>query len=204
MTLRKRWPWATALSLAVTFFAALLLGGSAAAQEGESVTLQLTPSRDSGVGGTAALTEVAGGVEVELRVQGLPEEGVEHINHFHGGGTCAEDRAGRTAPVTIPLEPVVARGDGTGSATTLLEDASLAQLFEGDEDRFILLHAEAREGGGVPPGIACADLVPAAEPAPGTLPESGGLDVTAALLGAGLALILGVLASCLPSARRCR
>ena len=135
-------------------------------------------------------------------MQGLPEEGVEHINHFHGGGTCAEDRAGRTAPVTIPLEPVVAGSDGTGSATTLLEDMTVSQLFEGDEDRFVLLHAEAQEGGGVPPGIACADLAQAAvEPEAGMLPESGGMDVGAALL----ALILfGALVPLLPKALRGR
>jgi hypothetical protein len=65
----------------------LVLGGGAVAQETDSVTLQLTPSRDSGVSGTATLTNVEGGVKVELDMRGLPETGVEHINHFHGGGT---------------------------------------------------------------------------------------------------------------------
>jgi hypothetical protein len=46
--------------------ASLALGGSALAQETESVNLQLTPSRDSGVSGTATLTNVEGGVEVQL------------------------------------------------------------------------------------------------------------------------------------------
>lgn len=205
MTQRTRWLWAILWSLTMAFCALLLLGGNAAAQEGNRVELPLTPSRDSGVSGTAALTEVVGGVEVELRMQGLPEEGVEHINHFHGGGTCAEDQAGRTAPVMIPLEPVVAGGDGTGAVTTLLEDATIPQLFEGDEERFILLHARAQEGGGVPPGISCADLVQADVDA-GMLPESGGMDVVgAALLAAGLAsVLLGALVFLLPKALRGR
>jgi Cu/Zn superoxide dismutase len=90
------------------------LAGSALAEEGKSVQLELTPSRDSGVSGTATLTDVDDGVRVELNMQGLPKEGVEHINHIHGGGTCADDRAGRTAPVTIPLNNVVGDADGTG------------------------------------------------------------------------------------------
>src|SRR5687768_5054843 len=97
--------------LGATLLASLILAGSAFAQEEKSV--ELTPSRGSGVSGTAILTDVEGGVKVELSMKGLPEKGIKHINHFHGGGTCADDRDGRTAPVTIPLEPVVANADET-------------------------------------------------------------------------------------------
>jgi Cu/Zn superoxide dismutase len=173
-----------------TLLVSLVLGGSALAQGTDSVTLQLTPSRDSGVSGTAALTDVEGGVKVELNMGGLPEAGVEHINHIHGGGTCADDRAGRTAPVTIPLKPVVANADGTGSATTTIEDVTLAQLFGETKDRFILLHAKAEEGQGVPPGISCADLVrTSGNGALDALPASGGTDPVV-LVFVGLALIL--------------
>jgi hypothetical protein len=141
-----------------TLLASLVLGGSAFAQEENSIELQLTPSRDSGVSGTAILTDVEDGVEVELSMEGLPEEGVKHINHFHGGGTCADDREGKTAPVTIPLEPVVANADGTGSATSTVKDVTLDKLLGDDQERFILLHDKVKEGQGVPPGIACADL----------------------------------------------
>lgn len=165
-----------------TLLASLVLGGSASAQEAESANLQLTPSRDSGVGGTAILTDIEGGVKVELNMRGLPEAGVEHINHIHGGGTCADDRAGRTAPVTIPLNPVVAKEDGTGSATTTIEDVTLAELFGADEERFILLHAETEEGEGVPPGISCADLVPRSGSGNlDALPASGGIPPTVLL-----------------------
>jgi hypothetical protein len=137
----------------------VFLAGNALAQGAKSVQLQLTPSRDSGVSGTAALTDVEGGVRVQLSMKGLPEAGVKHINHIHAGGTCADDRAGRTAPVTIPLNPVVANEDGTGSATTIIEGVTLAELFAKDKDRFILLHAKTEKGQGVPPGISCADFV---------------------------------------------
>jgi LysM repeat protein len=124
----------------------------------KSVELQLTPSRNSGVSGTATLTDVEGGVKVELNMRGLPKAGVEHINHIHGGGTCADDRAGRTAPVTIPLRPVVVKEAGMGSATTTLKGVTLNKLFGSDQSRFILVHDKTQKGQGVPPGISCADL----------------------------------------------
>jgi len=167
------------------------VAGSASADEAKSVQLELTPSRDSGVSGTAILTDIEGGVQVELNMQGLPEAGVEHINHFHGGGTCADDRAGRTAPVTIPLNTVVADADGTGSATTTLKDVTLKKLLGDDQHRFILLHDEVKEGQGVPPGISCADL-----PQRSTnttfenLPTSGGLPpVVLLVIPLGLLLV---------------
>jgi hypothetical protein len=150
-------------ALGIALFAAVVVVGSTSAQEeAQGVSVQLTPSRDSGVSGTATLEDVKAGVEVTLQMQNLPEAGIKHINHIHAGGTCADDRAGRTAPVTIPLETITAQSDGTGSATTTIEDVSVAQLFGEEKERFILLHAEAKEGEGVPPGIACADLVPTA------------------------------------------
>jgi Cu/Zn superoxide dismutase len=178
----------------------LALGGSALAQGAKSV--QLTPSRDSGVNGSATLTDVEGGVEVELNMRGLPQAGVKHINHIHAGGTCADDRAGRTAPVTIPLNPVVAREDGTGSATTTIEGVTLAELFSEDKERFILLHARTKKGQGVPPGISCADLVPrSGSDGFGTLPASGGISFSA-LLAIGAALALGTAAGPLALLRR--
>ena len=159
-----------------TLLASLVLGGSALAKEEKSVKLHLTPSRDSGVSGTATLKEVEGGVKVELEMEGLPEKGVEHINHIHAGGTCADDRAGRTAPVTIPLNTVVAEGDGTGSATTTVKDVTLEKLLGDDQHRFILLHDKVKEGQGVPPGISCADLPQrSTNTSLENLPTSGGL-----------------------------
>ncbi len=167
---------AVSIVFGVTLLASLVLGGTAFAQDEKSVQLELTPSRDSGVRGTAILTDVKGGVNVELSMKGLPEEGVKHINHIHGGGTCADDRAGRTAPVTIPLNTVVADADGTGSATTTIKDVTLDQLLGKDQHRFILLHAKVKKGQGVPPGISCADLPQkSANTTFENLPSSGGL-----------------------------
>jgi Cu/Zn superoxide dismutase len=164
---------------------ALSLSESAGAQEDQTVKVNLTQSRGSGVSGTATLKDVEEGVEVTLEMRDLPEAGIKHINHIHAGGTCADDRAGRTAPVTIPLETITAQSDGTGSATTTIEDISTAQLFGEDQERFILLHAQTKKGEGVPPGIACADLAP--------LADTGGIRL-ATLLLAGAISVLGVAA----------
>jgi Cu/Zn superoxide dismutase len=173
----------TGAALSIALLVALAIPASAKAQE-EGMEVELTPSRDSGVSGTATLRDVGSGVEVSLEMQGLPEPGVKHINHIHAGGTCADDRAGNTAPVTIPLKTVVAQDDGTGSATTTIEDVTTAQLFGEDKERYILFHAKAKEGGGVPPGIACADLAP--------LPDTGGMGPMVVLLAGAAVLALGI------------
>ena len=182
---------------------ALGLGGGALAQETESLSLQLTPSRDSGVSGTAILTDVEEGVRVELNMRGLPEAGIEHINHVHTGGTCVADRAGNVAPATIPLETIVAKEDGTGSGTTTLEDATLDSLFDPGKDRYIALHSEVKEGEGVPPVISCADIVEAAGGGAGSgdLPETGG-PLPAMLLAAAAILALGAAGGMLRLVRR--
>ena len=178
---RARWLTGVAMTVLVSVF----LAANAGAQGQQVTEVKLTPSRGSGVSGTAMLRDIGGGVEVTLEMQGLPEAGVKHINHIHAGGTCADERAGNTAPVTIPLKTVMAQEDGTGSATTTIEQVTVSQLFGEDKERFILFHAKAEEGGGVPPGIACADLAP--------LPATGGMHpATALLVGAILALGTGV------------
>src|SRR5215217_4340447 len=181
--------WHSGAALVITMFAAvalaLTLSASAGAQENQTVKVDLTQSRDSGVSGSASFQDVEGGVEVTLQMRNLPEAGIKHINHIHAGGTCADDRAGRTAPVTIPLETITAQDDGTGSATTTIEDVSVAQLCGEEKERFILLHAQTIEGEGVPPGIACADLAP--------LPDTGGIR-PATLFLAGAISVLGVAA----------
>ena len=141
-------------TLLVVLTLALGLGRDAMAQETQSQTLLLTPSRDSGVSGTATLTDDGKGVRVELNMRGLPEAGIEHINHFHAGGSCKADRAGNVAPATIPLKTIVAKEDGTGSGTTTLKDVTLDQLFEPAKERYVALHSEVEKGQGVPPVIS--------------------------------------------------
>lgn len=190
------------VALGGALLVSLASGGHVIAQGMQSAEVELTPSRDSGVSGIATLTDVQEGVEVELKMRGLPEAGVEHINHIHAGGTCADDRAGRTAPVTIPLNNVVARDDGTGSATTTVADVTLAELFAADKERFVLLHAKTEKGQGVPPGIACADLVPrSGNDSVDALPASGGTQPIV-VLAIALVLTVGGMAGLLALRRR--
>jgi Cu/Zn superoxide dismutase len=193
------------LLLGAALVIALAGGASAEAQQAKSTELQLTESRNSGVSGTATLKDVEEGVEVTLNMQGLPEAGVEHLNHIHAGGTCADDRAGNPAPATIPLTTITAEEDGTGTETTTLDGVTLDKLQEPSEQRYIAFHAEQEAGGGIPPVIACADLTTAKTATSGRgaaikestqpLPKSGGLASSSMLLStAALLLGLGVLA----------
>ncbi len=178
-----------------------LVAGSAWAQGSASQTLELTPSRDSGVSGTATLAEVGGQLQVQLNVQGLPQNGVEHIAHIHTDATCADDRADQGGPVEFPLEDVVAQGNAGSSTTTL--DTTLSELSDGTE-RYVNVHA-VNTGEGVPPGVACADLLastgmqqPMMEStmmeSTAPLPQSGGATPSALLPAAALILGSGILA----------
>jgi len=180
-----------------------LLATGATAEEPVAESVQLTPSRNSGVSGTAVFEDAKDGVEVRLSVRGLPEAGVKHINHIHGGATCADDRAGRGAPATIPLKTLVADENGNAEATTALKNATTAQLFDTEKERYVLVHTEAKKGGGIPPGISCADLVPSDGGGPGAaadeqapvkvMPDTGGFRVVELFLvgAAVLALLAG-------------
>jgi hypothetical protein len=85
--------------------------GSDANQE-KSREVELTPSRDSGVSGTATFQDTGSGVEVDLNIEGAPEGGVEHLAHIHSGATCQDDRNDQGGPVEFPLYPVKVRDGG--------------------------------------------------------------------------------------------
>jgi Cu/Zn superoxide dismutase len=193
--------------LATTLVVVLTLGSSVVAQQtGGTEELQFAEQNNSGVSGTATLRDADGGVEVALYMQGLPEAGVEHINHFHGGGSCADYEAEENIPVTIPLTTVVANEDGTGSATTTLPDVTLDELFDQSQERIIVFHAKQEEGVVVPPPIACADVNPTTgetttmteqtimTESTQPLPKSGGLAPSVLMPAAALFLGFGVLA----------
>ena len=193
---------AAGMVLAIVLVAAPATG--AVAQEARTASVHLTPSRDSGVTGTAVFKDVGDGVEVGLYVRGLPEAGIEHINHVHGGATCEDDRAGRGAPATIPLKTIVADENGNGKATTALANTAVDQLFDTGKERYVLVHTEARKGEGIPPGIACADLARSADPevaaderAPvKVMPDTGGPPVAYLfLVGAAVLALLGLMVS---------
>ncbi|MCA1731950.1 MAG: CHRD domain-containing protein [Actinobacteria bacterium] len=155
--------WFGGVVLVTALLVVLALGSSVAAQQtSDSKELQFKPQNNSGVSGTATLRDVDGGLEVTLNMQGLPEAGIEHINHFHAGGSCAGYEAGENIPITIPLETIVANADGTGSATTTLDGVTLDQVMNQDQERIIVFHTKQQEGVPVPPPIACADVNPPA------------------------------------------
>ena len=175
-----RWTMGGTAVAAALLVAAVM--GVALAQESNTRTLQLTPSRDSGVSGTATLTDTGGGVGVQLDVQGLPSaDGTEHLAHIHKGATCADDRAGNGAPVEFPLTGVVNQGGAGTSASTA--ETTFDELF-GGEAYYVNVHAE-KTGDAVPPGISCADVVAT------TVPATGGfVSPAAALVLGGAALVL--------------
>jgi Cu/Zn superoxide dismutase len=201
--------WLGGVVMVTTLLAVSALGNSFAAQQsGGTKELQFAEQNNSGVSGTATLRDVDGGVEVTLNMQGLPEAGVEHINHFHGGGSCTGYEEGEDIPITIPLTSVVADQDGTGSATTTLPDVTVDQLLDQSQERIIVFHAEQEEGVVVPPPIACADVNPTAgqtstitertvavmESPETPLPKSGGIPVSwwvSSLVLPTAALVLG-------------
>jgi Cu/Zn superoxide dismutase len=76
----------TGVMVGTILLIALAIGTSAEAQE-QSKEVDLTPSRNSGVSGTATFQDTDGGVEVKLNIQGAPEGGVEHLAHIHEGAT---------------------------------------------------------------------------------------------------------------------
>ncbi|MEX0672540.1 MAG: hypothetical protein WDZ82_00880 [Candidatus Paceibacterota bacterium] len=66
-------------------------------EEEESIEIDLNEQNDSGVSGTALLTEVDGGTRVELDLDGAPED-IAQPAHIHSG-TCAD-----IGEVVYPLE----------------------------------------------------------------------------------------------------
>lgn len=178
------------LVVVTALLVALSLGNGVAAQEeSETRNFELTPSRDSGVSGTATLKDVEGGVEVRVNVVGL-EGREEYVHHIHEGATCEEDKVGEGGPVEFPLNEVVANDDGTATATSVVKDITLAELLGGGKERYINFHpAPTQEGQPVPPGITCTTLDLTAGIS--RLPESGGPALL--LPAAGLLLVTGLI-----------
>ena len=123
-------------------------------------TVQLSPSRDSGVSGKATFTDTKGGLRVELSMKNLgmnmEKPGTEHLAHIHQPGTCANDRAGKGAPVQYPLKPLYTNKSGNGTSTTVIKGLTVSRLFSGPP-KYVNVHA-MKKGGGVPPGISCGDI----------------------------------------------
>jgi CHRD domain len=143
-------------------------GGETTSAETAGKTIDLTPSRDSGVSGTASFTDTQNGVEVRLDMQGFKEDPrYQRMAHIHEGGTCADDRAGNGAPIEYALTPVTLETESKGTSMTTIVGVTTDQLFSGSP-RYVNVHTATRsieEGpppeskrNTVPPGIACGDL----------------------------------------------
>jgi hypothetical protein len=145
----------TAATAIVTALSVLILAAPAAAQDGQSVTVQLEAEGDSGVTGTAVLTADGDQTTVALSLQGA-EEGYEgHLLN----STCDNHRG---ATVFYPLNAVDTNGE---SDTTI--DAPLSELATGDF--WIHIHRPAGEQG---EGVACGQI-PAYTGTGGALPATG-------------------------------
>lgn len=150
--------------------------GETTTVEAARTTVELSPSRNSGVSGTATLTEAAGEVVVvELEMRNLLDEpGALYLVHIHEGGTCADDRADNGAPIKYPLDPIIVRqsettettrettepGVTTTSTSTLegvTEGFTLDRLLSGPP-KYINVHARSTGGASLPPGVSCGDL----------------------------------------------
>ena len=159
---------------------AIALGGNASAQAG-GVTVMLASQNNSGIAGTATLTDIGGGrTRVEIRVSGAgagPEPA-----HIHEG-SCAQLNPTPQFPLT---------NVANGTSTTEIA-STIAQVTS--SPHAIHLHKSPDE---LTVYVACANLV-----APGTLPSSGEAETNAAGLAWGVAGLV-ILAAGLGLRRRAR
>ncbi len=150
--------------------------GETTTVEAARTTVELSPSRNSGVSGTATLTETAGEVVVvELEMRNLLDAlDALYLVHIHEGGTCADDRADNGAPIKYPLDPIIVRQsettettrETTGPGVTTTSTSTLEGVTEGftldrllsGPPKYINVHARGTGGAALPPGISCGDL----------------------------------------------
>ena len=99
--------------------------------DGETI-VTITALDDSGVTGTATLTQTDDGLVVVVTVDGGLEEG-SHANHVHEG-TC-DDIGG----IGEALDNLEAGADGSAPATTTTTDAELSHLIE--EGHSVAVHS---------------------------------------------------------------
>ncbi len=162
---------AIALGLLASIGTASLAGAQATA-----TTVTLAPLNNSGISGSATLTDLGGGrTRVVVNVTGSPA-GANHPAHIHDG-SCPTPGA-----VRYPLQNIQ-----NGTSTTEV-NASLADLMRGTFA--VNLHRSAQEASVY---VACGNVqqaAAAAPAAPATLPRTGDLGSIAPLaVAAGLGLV---------------
>ena len=159
------------VGIASLFFAiviGLLPSAAAVAQEsGMSLTVDLQEFDDSGVTGTAVLTETTeGGVLVSMTLTGETVDG-NHPTHIHTG-TCSNFDPNPLYPLeTVNLSPV----NQEGVSETTVADTDLASLQEGE---YVILVHESPEN--LTNYLICGDISAAAV---GTADMATGGDGTA-------------------------
>jgi hypothetical protein len=118
---------------------ALPLSSAFAQQSGTSVTVELQEFENSGISGTAVLTESsAEAVHVSMVLEGAELDG-NHPTHIHSG-TCSNFDPNPLYPLeTVNLSPV----NKEGLSETDVEGADLTTLREGDY--VILVHQSPTE-----------------------------------------------------------
>jgi hypothetical protein len=143
------------LALAVTLLPFLSVSPPPAVAQGLTATVNIASAGDSGIAGTATLTELGGGkMAVEVRLNGAGA--TPRPAHFHQGSCDALDIQ---AP-SIPLQPVV-----NGVSTSQI-DATFQQLLS--RPYAIHVHKSAEE---LAVYVACGDVkAPPPPPAPVPVP----------------------------------
>jgi Cu/Zn superoxide dismutase len=135
---------------------------AAAAAQGQPQTLQMTAQNNSGISGTATLTESGGRTHVEIKLSGAgagPQPA-----HIHAG-SCAQ----------LDPTPAFTLQNVTNGTSTTDVNATIAMLTE--SPHAVHVHKSADE---LSVYVACADIKP------GTLPRTG--DAQPPLTGLWIAL----------------
>ena len=101
------------------------------------VEISLQSANGSVVSGTASFEGNERGVKVILEVRNLAESNAAYLAHIHPGSCAAADHehgdehehAGADDEIEHSLSPVEPDGRGNGASTTMLQGATLEQLF---------------------------------------------------------------------------
>jgi len=168
---------AAALLVAVAFVG---FARGAAAQDAQSVTIDLVEQNESGISGTATVSDEGDGqTRVVIETTGGEDEGGEA--HVFANATCEDHRGVAEFYDLTPL-------DADGASDTVI-DLPYETIANGDH--WVHVHAPAAEGGG---GLACGNVLLSVGSGGDDLPATGvgtaaGGTGTNALLLAGIALV---------------
>jgi LPXTG-motif cell wall-anchored protein len=156
------------LPLLITVASALLLGASVVSAQDQTLTVPLAEQNDSGMSGSAVLTQMGDDLRVVLTLTGT-EAGGSHPAHIHSG------RCPNPGGVVHPLTNVV-----NGTSTTTIAGASLADVADGNHA--INIHKSAEE---LSVYTACGDIqVMAAAPTAAPTMAAAGTATSPMMTGA--------------------